>query len=68
MNKAEIKKLNKQTEVEYYYGFGIEEMRANLKQLLRDTRQEPGIPIRELAEILKGVFAPSEIISLKKEI
>ena len=66
MKKKQIKKLNKQTEYEYYQGFGL--LRDELRDMLKATRQEPGLSIVKFAEIIKGVFAPSEVESLIKDL
>jgi len=51
-------------ETKYY----IEELKSELKYALKQTRQQtrqnPGLPIKELAEIIKGVFSPDEITNL----
>jgi len=46
-----------------------EDLKYDLTMLLRETRQEPiGISIVGLARIIKGVYAPCEVESLKKEL
>jgi len=52
--------MNKEKQIEYLMDYQ-ESLRINLKYRLRETRQEPGLSIKEIAEIIKGVFAPSEI-------
>ena len=39
-----------------------------ITMLLRESRQEPGISIIEMSKIIKGVYAPCEVESLKKEL
>ncbi len=38
----------------------------DLTHLMRKTRQEPGLSIKEVAYILNGTFYPSELAALKK--
>ena len=59
--------MNKEKQIEYLMDYQ-ESLRINLKYRLRETRQEPGLPIREIAKICKGVFAPCEIKILIKEL
>ena len=60
MNKAEQIKILME-----YKEYLVEE----ITMLLRESRQEPiGISIIEMSKIIKGVYAPCEIESLKKEL
>jgi len=44
-------------------------LEVELKDILKETRrQEPGISITEMSKIIKGIYAPCEIESLKKEL
>jgi len=66
MKKKQIKKLNKQTEYEYYQGFGL--LRDELRDMLKQTRQEPGLQLSEIAKIIQEVFSINEVVILIKEL
>jgi ribosome-binding protein aMBF1 (putative translation factor) len=49
----------------YYKLEGIE---MDLKQALRETREEVGLSLKDVAKVIKKVFKPEEVKSLIKEL
>ena len=58
--------LNEKQREELYYK--LEAKHSDLKEALRNTRQEPVLGLKDVANIIKKVFDEAEVESLKKEL
>ena len=60
-----MENINKQREELYYK---LESKHSDLKEALRNTRLEPVLGLKDVANIIKKVFDEAEVESLKKEL
>ena len=60
-----MENINKQREELYYK---LEAKHSDLKEALRNTRLEPVLGLKDVANIIKKVFDSSEVDALKKEL
>ena len=60
-----MENINKQREELYY---NLEAKHSDLKEALRNTRLEPVLGLKDVANIIKKVFDEAEVESLKKEL
>ena len=58
--------LTQKEKTEIYYK--LEAKHSDLKEALRNTRQEPVLGLKDVANIIKKVFDSSEVDALKKEL
>ena len=61
---AIIELMNKEEQIKFRH----DNLEYELTMALKETRQELGLQIREIAEICKGVFCPDEIDFLISEL
>jgi hypothetical protein len=53
-------------ETKKYYK--LESIESNLKSALRETREEPGFSLKDIARVIKKVLAKEEVKSLKENL
>ena len=60
-----MENINKEREETYYK---LEAKHSDLKEALKNTRLEPVLGLKDVANIIKKVFDSSEVDALKKEL
>lgn len=63
LTAEQFDKLSAKEKAIYYYRY--EELDGELKDVLRSTRQEPGLSLQEIANIIKEILKEDTVVLIK---
>jgi succinate dehydrogenase flavin-adding protein (antitoxin of CptAB toxin-antitoxin module) len=63
LTAEQFDKLSAKEKANYYYR--CEELDNELKDVLRSTRQEPGLSLQEIANIIKEILKEDTVVLIK---